>query len=207
MKKILFVLLGAFCLAFYGCKTDKTKTENVKKGRVIAKKTDAQVKTEMDALLAEMDATWNEMILSDDQKIDNLQTLFARIGRDKNFDQKELSDVIAARDGLKKQRYSKEEIGDVAAVDAYDSLQIRIMEKAYDLAANNNLTLRDTVAASLVKQIQEDDSRVPIARGRYDKAAKNYNQYLKDYQPQLQQLGPPYADLKPVPLFLDQPLQ
>ena len=207
MKKIILILCAVSLIGFYGCKTDKTKTKETKKERVIAKKTDAQVKADMDELLAGMDAMWNQMIASDDQKIDNLQTLLARIGRDKNYDKVMLTSAIEARDSLKKQRYGREGVGNIAAVDAYDSLQIRIMDQAYELADNNNLALRDSIAASLVHQIQDDDARVPILRAYYDKAAKAYNQYLKDYQDQLQKLGPPYSELKPTPLFVEAQLQ
>src|SRR6478735_2335734 len=206
MKRIHLLLFAAFCIAFYSCKTDKTKTTEVKKERVIAKKTDAQVKAEMDNLLKEMNTAWNEMIASDDQKIDNLQTLLARIGRDKNYDKKALTEVIAARNNLKAKRYDSLGIQHVAAVDAYDSAQIKVMDATNQLIETTNLASRDTIAGKLASQIQEDDSRVPIMRAHYDRAAKNYNQYLKDYQPQLQKLGKPYNELKPVPLFVEQPL-
>ncbi|KAA9332651.1 hypothetical protein [Adhaeribacter soli] len=206
MKRILVIFSIAALAGIYSCKTDKTKTTEVKKERVIAKKTDAQVKADLDSLSREMDRTWNEMIASDDQKIDNLQTLLARIGRDKNYDKAALTKVISARDSMKQQRYDRQGLANVAAVDAYDSLQIKIMDATNELVQNTNLAERDTVAASLVNQIQEDDSRVPILRAYYDKAAKHFNQYLKDYQPQIQKLGPPYSDLKPVPMFVEQPV-
>src|SRR5688572_3193281 len=122
MKRILFIFFALSLIGFYSCKTDKTKT-STKKGRVIAKKTDAQVKADMDNLLQDMDSTWNEMIASDDQKIDNLQTLLARVGRDKNYDKQALTEVIAARDNLKVKRYDRQGIASVAAVDSYDSIQ------------------------------------------------------------------------------------
>jgi hypothetical protein len=207
MKRILVVLCWVSLIGFYSCKTDKKVTKTTKKDRVIAKKTDAEVKTEMDELLREMEATWNEMIASDDQKIDNLQTLLARIGRDKKYDKKALSEVISARDNLKGKRYDRLGISNVAAVDSYDSAQIRILDVTNELTSASNLTSRDSIAAEISNKIQEDDSRVPILRAHYDKAANNYNQYLKDYQPQIQKLGAPYKDLKPVPLFVEQQLQ
>jgi hypothetical protein len=146
------------------------------------------------------------MIASDDQKIDNLQTLLARVGRDKHFEQKDLTTLLAERDNLKKQRYDRPGIKDVAAVDAYDSAQIKLLDATYQLIETNNLAARDTIAGQLASKIQEDDSRVPILRAYYDKAAKNYNQYLKDYQPQIQKLGAPYSEMKPAPLFVEQPL-
>lgn len=207
MKRFHFILFAAFCLAFYSCKTDKTKTSDIKKERKIARKTDAQVKADMDGLLQEMETTWNEMIASDDQKIENLQTLLARVGRDKNFDKNALTEVLAARDNLKTKRYDRQGISNVAAVDSYDSAQIKVLDATNALLETNNLAARDTIAGQLASKIQEDDSRVPILRAHYDRAAKNYNQYLKDYQPQLQKLGPPYNELKPVPLFVEQQIQ
>ncbi|MBK0404577.1 hypothetical protein I5M27_16395 [Adhaeribacter sp. BT258] len=206
MKRIPFILFAAFCLAFYSCKTDKTKTTKTTTDRVIAKKTDTQVKADLDNLLQEMDATWNEMIASDDQKIDNLQTLLARVGRDKNYDKSQLTTLLAERENLKTKRYDRQQIKDVTAVDAYDSAQIKLMDATYQLIEANNLAARDTIAGQLASKIQEDDSRVPILRAYYDKAAKNFNQYLKDYQPQIQKLGPPYSEMKPAPLFVEQPL-
>lgn len=207
MKKILLVLFAISLIGIYSCKTDKTKTTEVKKERLIVKKSDAQVKADLDSLLREMDTTWNEMIVSDDQKIDNLQTLMARIGRDKNYNKQTFTEIIAARENLKAKRYDRQGISDVAAVDAYDSLQIKILDATNALVEESNLAQRDTLAASLVNKIQEDDSRVPILRAYYDKAAKNFNQYLKDYQPQIQKLGSPYKELKPVPMFVEQQLQ
>src|SRR5688572_14984434 len=121
MKRILYILSVVILTGIYSCKTDKTKTSEVKKERVIAKKTDAQVKTEMDGLLQEMEQTWNEMIASDDQKIENLQTLLARVGRDKNYDKETLTQVISERNNLKTKRYNRQEINNIATVDAYDS--------------------------------------------------------------------------------------
>lgn len=206
MKKIFAVLSIASLAAVYSCKTDKTKTTEVKKERVIAKKTDAQVKTEIDNLVQEMDATWNEMMATDDHKIDNLQTLLARIGRGKNFDKKVLSELVTAQNNLKGQRYDRLGMISVAAVDRYDSAQVKLMDATNKLLEESNLTSTDSTIAKLAHQIQEDDSRVPIQRGHYDKAAKTYNQYLKDYQPQIQKLGPPYTEMKPAPLFVEQPL-
>ena len=207
MKKILYILSVVSCIGFYACKTDKTKTTKSTKERVIAPKTDAQVKADLDNLLGELDRTWNEMIVSDDQKMDNLQTLLARIGRDKNYDKQALTDVIAERDNLKVKRYNRQGIGNISAVDAYDSAQIKVMDATSALVESTNLAARDTVAGQLSSKIQEDDSRVPIMRAHYDKAAKNYNQYLKDYREQIQKLGPPYSELKPVPTFVEQQLQ
>jgi hypothetical protein len=206
MKRILVVLSIASLAAFYSCKTDKTKTTETKKERVIVKRTNAQVKSDLDSLQKDLDNTWNEMIASDDQKIDNLQTLLARIGRDKNYDKQALTDLISARDNMKAKRYDRSGIANVAAVDAYDSVQIKILDETYKLVQSSNLADRDTIAGNLVNQIQDDDSRVPLYRAHYDKAAKNFNQYLKDYQPQIRKLGPPYSELKQVPMFMEQQL-
>ncbi len=207
MKRIFFLCFAVLLLGIYSCKTDKTKTTASKKNRVVAAKSDTQIKSDLDAMIQEMETTWNAMIASDDQKIDNLQTLLARVGRDKNYDKKALTDVIAARDNLKVKRYDRQDIAHVTAVDAYDSLQIRIMDATNQLLDNSNLAARDTVAGQLANKIQEDDSRVPILRAHYDRAALKYNQYLKDYEPQIRKLGPPYQDLKPMPLFVEKELQ
>jgi hypothetical protein len=207
MKKIYPILLALFLLAFYSCKTESTKTEKKKTERQIVKKTDAQVKADIDSLIQLTETQWNTMIASDDQKLDNLQTLMARIGRDKKYDKKALTDLIAARNQVKAQRYDRQGIANVAAVDAYDSLQIKLMDATNDIVSKSELTQRDTVAASLVNNIQEEDSRVPILRAYYDNAAKAFNQYLLDYQPQLQKLGPPYNTLQRMPLFVEPVVQ
>src|SRR5688572_12194024 len=206
MKRIVILFYCLALVGIYSCKTDKKETKTTKKERIIAKKTDAQVKSDLLKLQQEMDAAWIEMITSDDQKIDNLQTLLARIGRDKNYDKNTLSELLNTQRKLKKQRYSQKSIASVAAVDSYDSVQVKLMDETNKLVSNSNLAEKDTLAASLVNKIQEEDSRVPILRGHYDKAAKTFNQYLKDYQPQIQKLGPPFTDLKPMPLFVEQPL-
>ena len=207
MKRIYFLLFASLCIAFYSCKTDKTKSTKTTKERVIAPKTDAQVKADMDRLQEEMDNAWNEMIASDDQKIEDLQTLLARVGRDKKYDKEALTVVIAERNNLKSKRYDRQGVKNVAAVDAYDSAQVKVLDETNRLMESTNLASRDTVAGKLASKIVEDDSRVPIMRAHYDRAAKSYNQYLKDYQPQLQKLGLPYKELKPVPLFVEQQLQ
>src|SRR5687768_5733356 len=123
MKRILFIFFALLLIGFYSCKTDKTNT-STKKGRVIAKKTDAKVKADMDNLLHDMHSTSNEPNASDDHKIDNLQTLLARVRRHKNYDQQALTQEIAARDNQKVKRYDRQVIASVAAVDSYDSNQI-----------------------------------------------------------------------------------
>jgi len=200
MKRILLVFT-LFSIAFYSCKTDKTKTTETTKENRIVKKTDMEVKAETDILLKNLDQAWNEMMVSDDQKLDNLQTLLARVGRDKNFDQKALSEVLAARDNLKTQRYNRETMADISEVDAYDSVQIKVLDMTNELLEAADLLARDTIAAQLSNKIQEEDSRGIFYRAHYDQAARNFNQFLVDYKAQLQQLGPPYSQLKPVPLF------
>src|SRR5687768_2415412 len=116
MKRLLIIICCFSFIGIYSCKTDKKETKITKKERVITKKTDAQVKSDLLKLQQEMDAAWIEMITSDDQKIDNLQTLLARIGRDKNYDKNTLSELLNTQRKLKKQRYSQKSIASVAAV-------------------------------------------------------------------------------------------
>jgi hypothetical protein len=207
MKRLLIIICCVSFIGIYSCKTDKKESKTTKKERIIASKSDSQVKSGLVKLQQEMDAAWIEMIASDDQKIDNLQSILDRARKDKSNDKKTSSELLTGLKSLKKLRYSQKDIANVAAVDTYDSIQVKLMDDTDNLISSSNLTTRDTIAARLSNKIQEEDSRVPILRGHYDQAAKAFNQFLKDYQPQVRKLGQPYTDMKPMPFFMEQQLQ
>jgi hypothetical protein len=52
-----------------------------------------------------------------------------------------------------------------------------------------------------VEGLQQLDAGVVGFRVQYDRAARQYNDYLKLHQPEVESLGGKYASLQPLPLF------
>ena len=85
-------------------------------------------------------------------------------------------------------------------IDRYDAAQDSLLQATYPVAAPNGNAPTESIR-NFVEGIQQTNASVVSIRIKYDRAAHQYNDYLKLHQAELQSLGGKYTDLKPLPYF------
>lgn len=189
---IAVLLITAGCAA--SCKRDGSKTAALNPAAATA------VKAQFDVLRDSVDLKWRKMTESDDQKIGIVKLLLRELKVQPGQDPAQLQGLERANSRLKPLRYTQETMGTSALIDKYDTAQDSLLHALYPVAApNGNAPTED--ARNFVEGIQQLDAGVVAFRVQYDRAAHQYNDYLKLHQAELQSLGGKYANLKPLPLF------
>ncbi|WP_201982066.1 hypothetical protein [Hymenobacter rubidus] len=187
---VLLILTG--CAA--SCKRDGNTTARLDPASTAA------VKAQFDILRDSVAVKWRNMTESDDQKIDVTRLLLRELKTQPSVDAAKLQGLERANTRLKIRRYSQQSMASSDLIDQYDSAQDSLLTALYPVAAPNGNAPTEN-ARNLVEGIQQIDASVVAFRVQYDRAAQQYNAYLKLHQAELQSLGGKYADLKPLPLF------
>ena len=198
LRNKALVLGIALASVMAGCKNDGTK--KTEEEEVIVKKSDATLKSELDMLQDSSETRWTKMMASDDQKLEDTKALLDEISKGSVYDKDTQQKLLAANERLKKLRYERLTMTD-PEITAYDNSTDSLLRAVYDFTSNTPKATENENIKQLVTDIQNADGQVGLLRGRYDILAKQFNKYLKDYQPQLQKMGEPYNNLKPLPLF------
>ncbi|GAB3577891.1 hypothetical protein [Hymenobacter daeguensis] len=187
---VLLVLAGSAA----SCKRDGAKTAALNPASASA------VKAQLDVLRDSVDSKWRNMIASDDQKIGIVRLLLRELKAQPGTDQTQLPGLERANARLKPLRYNQETMASSPLIDRYDAAQDSLLRALYPVAAPNGNAPTEN-ARNFVEGIQQIDAGVVGYRVQYDRAAKQYNEYLKLHQAELQTLGGKYAGQKPLPLF------
>jgi hypothetical protein len=186
----LLVLTG--CAA--SCKRDSSKTT------VTSPAAASEVKAQLAVLRDSVDLKWRNMTESDDQKIGITRLLLRELQGRPGIDAAQLQNLEQANNRLKTTRYTQQSMANSELINQYDSAQIALLKDLYPVAAPNGNAPTEN-ARNFVEGIQQLDAGVVAFRVQYDRAAKQYNDYLKLHRPELQSLGGKYAEVQPLPLF------
>ena len=186
----LLILTG--CAA--SCKRDGSKTA------VANPASAAAVKTQLDVLRDSVDVKWRNMTESDDQKIGVTRLLLRELKGKPGMNASQLSGLEKANARLKTRRYDQQTMASSPLIDQYDTAQDSLLHALYPVAAPGGNTPSEN-ARNFVEGIQQLDAGVVGFRVQYDRAVRQYNDYLTLHRPELQSLGGKYAQLKPLPLF------
>jgi hypothetical protein len=193
LKSFTVILLAlAACAA--SCKRDGAKTAAVNPASAAA------VKAQLDILRDSVDIKWRNMTDSDNQKIGIVRLLLRELKSQPGTDQSQLPGLERANARLLRLRYNQETMASSPLIDQYDAAQDSLLHALYPVAAPDG-NARSASARDFVEGIQQLDAGVVAFRVQYDRAVKQYNEYLKLHQPELQTLGGKYAAQKPLPLF------
>ena len=176
------------------CKRDATKTV------VLNPASAAAVKAQFGVLRDSVDLKWRNMTESDDQKLTITHLLLRELKGQPGIDATQLPGLERANAHLKTRRYNQQTMVSSALIDQYDAAQDSLLHALYPVAAPNGGAPSEN-ARNFVEGLQQLDAGVVGFRVQYDRAAKQYNDYLKIHQPELLALGGKYAEVKPLPLF------
>ncbi|RYU77702.1 hypothetical protein [Hymenobacter persicinus] len=160
----------------------------------------AAAKVQLDILRDSVEARWEQMIASDDAKVKATTRILHELEQQPGTDRTQLQALTRANEKLPRRRYTQQSMASSAAIDAYDAAQDSVLHLVYGLAQPATGTPAPPVQ-QLTNDIQAADSEVVAFRLRYDRAAKQFNNYLKLHQIELTALGGKYAKLQPLPLF------
>jgi hypothetical protein len=186
----LLILTG--CAA--SCKRDGSKTA------VVNPASAAAVKIQLDILRDSVDVKWRDMTESDDQKIGVTRLLLRELKGQPGIDATQLTGLEKANIRLKTSRYDQQTMASSPLIDQYDTAQDSLLHALYPVAAPGGNAPNEN-ARNFVEGIQQLDAGVVGFRVQYDRAARQYNDYLTLHRTELQSLGGKYAQLKPLPLF------
>ena len=187
---ILLIITG--CAA--SCKRDGSKAALTDPASAAA------VKTQVDILRDSVDLKWRSMIESDDQKVGITRLLLRELKGQPNVLPPQLQALERANARLPARRYTQQTMASSALIDQYDAAQDSLLHAIYPVAAPNGNAATEN-ARNFVEGLQQLDAGVVAFRVRYDRAARQYNNYLQLHQSELQALGGKYAVEKPLPLF------
>ena len=187
---VLLVLLG--CAT--ACKRDASKAVAMNPASAAA------VKAQLDILSDSVALKWRSMIESDDQKIGITRLLLRELKAQPGIDAAQLKGLELANAHLKTRRYTQQTMASSALIDQYDAAQDSLLHALYPVAAPNGNAPTEN-ARNFVEGLQQLDAGVVGFRVQYDRAARQYNDYLKLHQAELESLGGKYSALKPFPIF------
>ncbi|MDB5235286.1 MAG: hypothetical protein JWR44_2279 [Hymenobacter sp.] len=176
------------------CKRDGAKTAASNPAAL------AEVKAQFDVLRDSVDSKWRNMTESDDQKIAVTRLLLNELKNQPGSNPAQLQSLEQANTRLKTRRYNQQTMASSTLIDQYDAAQDSLLHAVYPIAAPAGQAPSEN-ARNFVEGLQELDNGVVGFRVLYDRAAKQYNEYLKLHQTELQSLGGKYAEVKPLPLF------
>ena len=188
------VLLLALTGCAASCKRDGSQAA------VLNPASAAAAKVQFDVLRDSVDVKWRAMTESDDQKIGITRLLLRELKGQPGISAAQLQGLEHANARLKTRRYDQQTMATSALIDQYDTAQDSLLKAVYPVAAPNGQAPTEN-ARNFVEGIQQLDAGVVTFRVQYDRAARQYNDYLKLHQPELESLGGKYGKVKPLPLF------
>ena len=160
----------------------------------------AAVKAQFAVLSDSVGMKWRNMTESDDQKIAVTRLLLRELQDQPGANVVQLQNLERANARLKVRRYTQQTMTNSGLIDQYDTAQDSLLHALYPMAAPTGAAPTEN-ARNFVEGLQQLDAGVVGFRVQYDRAAKQYNNYFKLHQSELQALGGEYTDVKPLPLF------
>jgi hypothetical protein len=182
-KGYLYLFIFLFILSF-GCNKALVKS-----------------KKEIDLITDSLNTTWDAMVISDDQKIEDIKSLLEEISQKKGSDNNELKELQKLVKVIRSKRFNEHTMEDQGKIDAYDMATDSLITQTFALLKNTPAT--DTIPAieNLKDRIMGADNNVIIYRIHYDNWARQFNEYLEQHQGKLRKMKKPYSGYAKRPLF------
>ena len=156
---------------------------------------------QLDVLRDSVDVRWTQMMTSDDAKITATGQMLSELERWPAADKPQLAQLTQANNRLRALRYRQLTMQS-AEIDRYDAAQDSLLGVLRRLVTVPASAAPSATVLNTLDTIGQYDGEVVGYRVQYDKAAKQFNNYLQVHQTQLQSLGGKYKQLAPLPLFV-----
>jgi hypothetical protein len=153
-------------------------------------------KAQLSVLRDSVDVRWTQMMASDDAKLVATAQILNELERSPGANQPQLQLLNRANTRLKALRYQQLTMQS-AQIDRYDSAQDSLLTALRGLATAPGAS---TTVQNTLETIGQYDGQVVGYRVQYDRAAKQFNNYLKLHESQLRGQTA-NSTLAPLPLF------
>jgi hypothetical protein len=152
------------------------------------------------SLTDSLNASWSNMIASDDQKLRHIQTLVQLLEKLPHTNTYVLDSVRILTTSMPDKRYHTIEEITLEKVDAYDAATdslMNLVRKAYESADKKKCESCE----ALMNRISEIDGEVVTYRIHYDQQTQAYNTFVQQNQKNMAKANPKYQKLHPKPVF------
>ena len=157
-------------------------------------------RAQLDVLRDSIDTRWTQMMASDDAKIVATAQILSELERYPTADKQQLQQLSRANSRLKARRYQQLTMQSTQ-IDQYDMAQDSLLTSLRGILTATGPAAPSSTVQNTFDTIGQYDGLVVGYRVQYDRAAKQFNNYLQLHQSELQSLGGKYRQLAPLPLF------
>lgn len=193
MKRIV---LSACCLLLLAVSCEKKNGE----GEVSLSKIE-KIKKEVDLLKDSTDNAWKAMNASDDLKFADIKRLLDEVSYTAGYNVALHDSVMTLQKQVLAGRYDAAGIRDSKSIDAYDQATDAVLKATFKLVNSTPNIESHPLAKTLMEDIMTADNNLVLYRARYDRWAKQYNDFLEKHEGKLKKAGPPYDALQKKPTF------
>lgn len=162
---------------------------------------ESAVTQEFDKQLKNLDSTWNAMIKSDDNKIDNMNRLVKELQMIDGSNVLLLNAADKAVRELKNRRYDQASMKLSHNIDIYDSATNQTIQKLRNETTQNPNAIKYQIINQLISEIQQADDSVLFYRKEYDRTVDSFNNFIKTRKKELKKSGINTDSIRPYPLF------
>ncbi len=189
-----YYMLVVTALLAWACKK-KSSNDTVSKARLDSLQTVAS------GLNDSIQVSWQDMLTSDAQKLNLIDSLLVQIRQAEPTNSELLEQVTGLRTSLDEKRYTKPEELSSAQIDSYDAATDSLVNGIKRLYPHLKQPRRCQNCQPLLDRIIELDEKVLPFRLRYDRHAEAYNAFIVQNQTVLKQADAQHTTLKKKPLF------
>jgi hypothetical protein len=158
-------------------------------------------KREINLITDSLNYSWDAMIVSDDQKIEDIKSILDDASKLESRENIQIRELQKLSKAIRSKRFNEHTMEDSKKIDAYDMATDSLITQTLSLL--NNIPALDTLPKTkfLKEQIINDDNNVIIYRIHYDNWVRVYNDYLERHQGKLRKMKKPYSGYTKRPLF------
>ena len=189
-EKIVYAVVILFLV--WGCNPSSRKG-----GKISAKKLDS-LKSHFELLNSDVALNWSVMIEDDDEKLFSMKRLLEEVSYTGAFNEKQFNQLMAELETVKESRYDQETMKNSDLIDDYDSMSNRIITEVIDFAQHHPEYDGYPLMGELINEIMEAQYNVLHHRIRYDRSVDNYNEFVMQNDPIMNQITNQNVDQLPV---------
>jgi len=159
------------------------------------------LKTVFQDINTQLEAAWNTMIQDDDDKLSNLTRLLQEVEYSGDYNRLKLDSLKKDIDQLAAVRYDQQTMSDSDLINLYDSMTTQAMGEVTVFTTRLSQFDQYPLMGQLIQEVFEADDRILRFRIDYDRAAKQYNSFIEEHEPDLPLVAKQKVVLQPKPLF------
>lgn len=158
------------------------------------------LKTVFQDINTQLEAAWNTMMLDDDDKLSNLTRILQEVEYSGDYNRLKLDSLKKDIDQLAAVRYDQQTMSDSDLINLYDSMTTQAMGEVTVFTTRLSQFDQYPLMGQLIQEVFEADDRILRFRIDYDRAAKQYNSFIEEHEPDLPLVAKQKV-LQPKPLF------